>query len=172
MVVTLIAARDDEVQRTVLRESGAPGEGLVAGDAVILLRPAFTVVGGLVNTESKGARIQRAAAHGAGGIEQNVGDGLRRHAGNTRLPVQAPIGGDGHSAHIVLRANVIPIPNLGPGQIVLAAECAPDQPALRGETHIGVIHKDVFGIEGVELDAVVGGYIQAAGDPTAILELP
>jgi hypothetical protein len=90
-------------------------------------------------------------------------------------------------------------PILGAGQIVLAAEGAPDEAALGGiegqpvsgvapvignafrgaapglaavgalkEAHVGVIHEDVPGIEGVKLDAVVGGYIQAAGGPTAV----
>ncbi len=54
------------------------------------------------------------------------------------------------------------------------AAASPGLAAVRAleETHIGVVHIDVPRIEGIELHAVVGGYIQAAGDPTAVGELP
>ena len=39
------------------------------------------------------------------------------------------------------------------------------------EAYIGVVDEDVPGVEGVKLDAVVGGYIESAGGPCAVTEL-
>ena len=87
-VFALAAASDDEIQRAVLRGSDAPGEGLDADDADVFLHPSAAIVGGLVDAASKGAGVEG----GAGGIKEDVGDGVHRQAGVARGPVEAAIG--------------------------------------------------------------------------------
>jgi len=90
-VFGLAAARDDEVERSVLRESDAPCKWFFACNPIVLFGPASTVVSGFVDSAAKGAGVESSMAGGAGGIEKDVGDGVYWNARGAWLPVVAAI---------------------------------------------------------------------------------
>src|ERR1019366_1212170 len=62
-----------------------------------------------------------------------------------------------------------PVGGVAPGLGDSFSGASPGLPAIRAlkEAHVRVVHVDVARIEGIELHAVVCGYIEAAGGPTA-----